>query len=134
MTKKIIPFIVSLVIIFAPAFVMIEAKGLVPDCNTIIDTENGGFVDACNFDYAMTLINDLIDYFIKYLVTPLFAILFVYAGVLYITAGGGSKNTDKAKKILVNSLVGYLLALASWLIINTILTSLGYNGPNYLAN
>lgn len=137
MHKKIIPFIVSFVIIFAPMFVYaakLEWSGLVPVCNTEIDTKNGGFVDACDFDYVMALINNLIDYFIKYLVTPLFAILFVYAGVLYLTAGGDSKNTGKARTILVNSLLGYLLALASWLIINTILTSLDYNGPNYLAS
>jgi len=112
----------------------INFKGLVPVCNTKIDVQSGGFSDACDFDYFMALINNLIDYIVKYLATPIFAILFVYAGVLYITSGGNSKSTDKAKKILINSLIGYLIILASWLIINTILTSLGYTGPNFLAN
>lgn len=137
MHKKIVPFLISLVIIFAPMFVIgaeIKFSGLAPICNTEIDTKNGGFVDHCDFNVVIATINNAINYFIKYLATPLFAILFVYAGVLYITAGGSSKDTDKAKKILINSVVGYLIALASWLIIDTIVKGLDYNGPSYLSS
>lgn len=137
MYKKIVPFLISFVIIFAPMFVIgagVEFSGLAPICNTKIDTAKGGFSDPCDFNVVIATINNAIDYFIKYLATPLFAILFIYAGVLYITAGGSSKDTDKAKKILVNSVVGYLIALAAWLIIDTLVKGLGYNGPNYLAS
>ena len=48
----------------------------------------------------------------------------MYTGYLYLTAGGSAGQTEKAKHILFNVVVGYIIALAAWLIINTIVTSL----------
>lgn len=109
----------------------VKFKGLVPVCNTEKD-DNGEFKDPCDFNMVIAMINHALEYFTKYLVTPLFAILIVYSGILYISSVSSPKNKEKAKTILTNSLLGYLLVLASWLIINTILKALEFSGPNYL--
>lgn len=58
------------------------------------------------------------------------AILFAYAGFLYLTAGGGS-NISKAHGIFMNVAVGFILILAAWLIVDTVIKTLtgGKFGP-----
>ena len=44
----------------------------------------------------------------------------MYAGFLWLTAGGNSGNTTKAREVMMNSLVGLALTLGSYLILYTI--------------
>lgn len=101
-------------------------KGIVPDCTG----EDG----MCTFDDFMTLINNVINFVLFVLATPLVAIIVAYAGWLYLSSGGSSENVSKAKKILKNAIIGYIIALAAWLIIKTILVTLGFNGTMFLTN
>ncbi|HEY5588945.1 MAG TPA: IPT/TIG domain-containing protein [Candidatus Paceibacterota bacterium] len=107
-------------------------NGLVPICNTKIDSVKGGFSDPCDFDVVMALINTLIGYLLVTMATPLFALIIIYVGWLYLSDMGSSENITKAKKILKNAVIGYVIALAAWLIVKTILASLGFNGPMFL--
>ena len=108
-------------------------NGLVPVCNTKIDSAKGGFSDPCDFDVVMALINKLIGYVLVTMATPLFALIIIYVGWLYLSDMGSSENITKAKKILKNAVIGYVIALAAWLIVKTILTTLGFNGPMFLS-
>lgn len=101
-----------------------EAGGLVPACPA----------EGCGFNEFMELINNVIKFLLFTIATPIAAIVFVYAGIMLLTAGDDSGKMTTAKKILLNLVVGYLIALSAWLVINTILTSefLGYNGPTFL--
>jgi len=102
-------------------------SGLVPKCNTgeLID---GEYANPCDFNYLMRLINNVIDFLLFTIATPLAALVFAYAGFLLITAGGDPAKSTKAKTMMKNLLIGYLIALAAWLIINTILMGLGFDG------
>ncbi len=82
----------------------------------------------------MELINNVIKFLLFTIATPLAALIFVYAGFMLLTSGGSSEKMTTAKKILTNLIIGYVIALAAWLVINTILTSefLGYKGPTFL--
>lgn len=136
MFKKILAFFITFSILAFPSFSLVlaeevEMSGLVPVCNTIINAD-GEFENPCDFEYLMTMLNYLIDWSFKYLATPIFAILFIYAGYLYISSSGDTGNVNKAKKIIKNALWGYLIILASWLIIDTIVTGLGFTGETYL--
>lgn len=42
--------------------------------------------------------------------------LIVYAGVLYLTAGGDDKHIEKAKKLLTNAAIGLILIVAAYAI------------------
>lgn len=98
------------------------AGGLVPECPA------GG----CGFEELMQMINKVINFLLFTIATPLAALIFAYAGFLLITASGDPGKLSTAKSILKNVIFGYLFALAAWLIINTILTSLGFDGPWFL--
>ncbi len=106
--------------------------GLVPECNTgkIVD---GAYENACDFNMVMAIINKVINFLLVTMATPLFALIIIYAGWLYLSDMGSSENITKAKKIIKNALIGYVIALAAWLIVKTILTSLGFTGPMYLS-
>ncbi len=127
--KKYLASIISIGIILTP-MIMFSA-GLVPDCaeNTATDGVYG-----CDFNYFMQLLNTVINFVLYTLATPIFALIIVYAGWLYLSDGGSSENVGKAKKILKNAVIGYVIALAAWLIVKTILTSLGFeSGTTFLS-
>ena len=108
-------------------------NGLVPNCNTgPIDPVTKNYANPCDFNMVMTIINKVITFLLITLATPLFALILVYVGWLYLSDMGSSENKTKAKKILKNALIGYVIALAAWLIVKTILSSVGFNGPMFL--
>lgn len=49
-------------------------------------------------------------------------LLIIYAGVRYMTAAGNTESTDKAKKTIGYTAAGLLLIMASYAIVNTLLT------------
>jgi hypothetical protein len=125
-------FVLGFIIIFSTP-VLVFGAGLVPVCNTTVDPVTGAFSDPCDFNMLMTIINNVITYLLVILATPLFAIIIVYTGWLYLSSGGSTENVTKAKGIFKNALVGYVIALAAWLIVKTILVTLGFTGPMFLS-
>jgi len=107
--------------------------GLLPICNEgTINEATGDYDNPCGIEALMAMINKLIDFVTIKLAAPLFAVLFTYAGVLYMMTVSDPGNKNKAKKIIQNSLLGFGLVLASWVIIKTILVIFDYNGPMFL--
>lgn len=83
----------------------------------------------CDFNQLMALINKIIRFVLFDLALPIAAIMFAYAGFLMVIGGGEAAGVrTKAKTIFTNTLLGLVFAVAAWLIINTILSILGYNG------
>jgi len=113
------------------AIVLFEARRVGGSANnTDLSSKKGGLVPACpstgcGFDQLMTLINNVITFLLFTVATPLAAIIIAYAGWLYLSSGGNSSDVTKAKKILMNVVIGYVIGLAAWLIVKTIITSLG---------
>mgnify|MGYP001567617587 FL=1 len=63
------------------------------------------------------------------LALPIAGIMFAYAGFLMVTAGDEAAGArTRAKGIFMNALIGLILAAACWIIVNTILSVLGFNG------
>ena len=112
-------------------------SGLVP-CGTIKYKEGekvvngvdmkGLIANPCNFEYFMKLINNTVNFILFKLVLPISAIMFAYAGGLLLFAGGEVSQLAKAKKIFTNVVIGIVLSAGSWLIINSVLSILGYDG------
>ena len=66
-----------------------------------------------------TLLNDIIDIIIL-LATPVIVVFVIYAGFLFVTAGGNEAKITSAKKILFWSLVGALILLGARVIATTV--------------
>ncbi|MBT4856644.1 hypothetical protein HON52_00450 [Candidatus Uhrbacteria bacterium] len=50
--------------------------------------------------------------------------LVIYAGFLWMTAGGNTDQVGKAKTIMINSVVGLIILLAAYSITNFVITAL----------
>lgn len=126
--NKIFGFLIALVLILIPMLTF--AAGLVPDCGVVVD---GVMAEPCDFNRLMELANKVINFLLFVIAAPLMALILVYAGWLYISDAGSEKNITKAKDIMKKGIIGFVCALAAWLIIHTIMISLGYNGDMYLS-
>ncbi len=92
--------------------------GIVPECD-------GSKTDAsgCGFQQFLALISSIITYLL-WIATPIAAVAFFFAGYLYLTAGGNTGKIEEAHSIFWSALVGIIIMLSAWLLINTIVTSL----------
>ena len=118
MTKKIIPAIALisvLLVVLVPVYVF---AAIVP-CN--------GTTVPCTFDKFIDLINEVIDFLMFKFAVPLAAISFAIAGVMILTAGDNESRVTQAKEIFWNVLIGLIVALSAWLVVNAILIGLGAN-------
>ena len=96
----------------APSLFVFAQGGLVP-----CDGSN------CDFNALITLVQNIIN-FLLLVAAPIAAIMFAWAGFLYLSARGNSGQISKAHDIFWNVLWGLVIALAAWLIINTITNAL----------
>lgn len=84
-------------------------------------------LDLLNQNYPQTFIFNLAVILIWALgIAALGTILF--GGFRYITAGGDSEKAESAKKIIIGSLIGLFLVMASYLIFNTAVSVLSRSG------
>ena len=88
-----------------------------------IATSSTGLVNPCDFTDFIGLINGIIKWIIS-IAGVIFTIMAVYGGFLYMTSGENPGNKAKAKSILWNTILGFVIILTSWLIVYTILNTL----------
>lgn len=80
----------------------------------------GGFSDTG----LMDIIGRIIAVALTFL-GVVFLILMIYAGAIWMTAGGDGKKVEKAKQILINAVVGLVITLAAYGISTFLLNLLG---------
>jgi hypothetical protein len=77
----------------------------------------------CTICDLQQLAQRIINWFVVILVMVA-ALLFVNAGVLYVTAPSNPGNISRAHRIFTNTLIGILLILAAWLLIDFIMRTM----------
>lgn len=101
---------VLLVLILMPLWADAQLSGKIVTCE-------GTNCTICHLaDTAQNVLNAGI-----YLAVFLSAVLFAFAGWKYMTAGGDPGKISSAKSIFSNVLIGILIAVASWLAVDTIM-------------
>jgi uncharacterized membrane-anchored protein YitT (DUF2179 family) len=88
----------------------------------------GEIIEPCTFNHLLTMVNNVVDFVLFRLALPIAAILFAYAGFMLITSGGEVGKKKKALGVFWNVGLGLVIMAAAWLIINTILSILGFDG------
>jgi hypothetical protein len=101
--------------------------GLVP-CGTEKDPITKKILNKCTYDHIFELINNVINFILYILAIPIAAIMFAYAGFLYLTSGGDTGKVSKATSIFGDVAMGLVFVAGAWLIIKTVLSILGYDG------
>jgi hypothetical protein len=87
--------------------------------------------NAATLDCLPLLLQVIISWLLTFAgVVALF--LIIYAGIRFITSGGDAKSVDGAKKTLSYAIVGLVLILLSFFIINLIAYATGVSCINFL--
>ncbi len=81
---------------------------------------SGTDCSACN---VVNLANGVIKWLIGFLFL-IFAVIMTFAGFGLVTSGGNHHALDEAKSRFVNAVIGLLLVLSAWLIVDTIMRGL----------
>lgn len=89
----------------------------------LVQCGRGGNPLNCQACELARLIQNIINFLIG-LSIPIAAMLFAWAGVLYFTSGASPGNIERAKGIFSNALIGFLIAITSWIVVNTLLHAL----------
>ena len=103
-----------IVLYFLP--IIVVADGLVP-CNGV----------DCKYDHLIELVNKIITFLLTGVAIPLAAVMFAYAGFLMFTSGGVEGKLTQAKQLMWGVLWGMIIAFGAWVIIQTVLTALGFD-------
>ena len=81
-----------------------------------------GKIDAteqCQFRDLITLADNIIKYLI-YFSIPIVAIVFAYAGFLYLTSAGSVGKASQATSLFTDAAIGFVIVLSAWLIVKTV--------------
>lgn len=76
-------------------------------------------------DFLVLAVN--ISRWILGIVGSLTLLMFIYGGVMFMISSGSSESISKAKKIITAAVIGLLIVFASFMIIKTVLLSMGIN-------
>lgn len=91
---------------------------ILPDtCKNVTDAAD--IKKRCNFEAFLQLIANVVDAIIKliFIIAP---ILIVFGGIVILTSGGSTERISKGKDIIKGAVIGIVVALASYLIISTV--------------
>jgi ABC-type nickel/cobalt efflux system permease component RcnA len=126
MKKNFIIFISLLVII---NFFIIGnlALAATADLNTSIIGQLGNTGVAAGYSANFTPLPEMIGkiiYIILSFLGIIFVVLTVYAGFLWMTAGGNEETVKKAKKWLENAVIGLVIILAAYAITSFVISQI----------
>jgi hypothetical protein len=83
-------------------------------------------INRCAAGWAalITVINDIIELLITLAIVFVAPITIAYAGFLLVTSQGNSGAITKAKGVIENTVVGIIIAIAAWLIVDAVMSVL----------
>ena len=94
-------------------------------------SENTQFCTICDLiSLAQNLMNQAITYF----AAPIAALMLGYGGFLMVIAGvrgGSAQSFTQGKKVLTNAVIGIVILFTAWLMVDTLLKSIGYSTANF---
>jgi len=82
----------------------------------------------CGINDFFTMLGNIYSFIVIGIATPLAVIAITIGGILIMTSAGNPNLMGTGKKILYSGIIGLVLVFCSWLIINFVLTALGYTG------
>ena len=85
----------------------------------------------CTPCHLFTLADRIIDFVLKGLALPILVIALLAGGIVWVTASGNPAQIEKGRKILTSSLVGIFIAFGAWLIVDTIIVTLGAKNAEF---
>ncbi len=119
---KWLPFLALLITFFAlPADAYAQFGPIVPEvCRTC----------PCGFGGVLAIIQNVVNFLIGIGII-IATLIIVWGGILYVLSPANPENRSTANKMLINAVVGLLITLSAWLIVDFVMKTLygGQFGP-----
>lgn len=119
--KKVLSFLILAVMAFSMVFAV--AGNVNAQVNEILDNDqlkyvadeaynaSGGLPEKNIQTMIVTVINTILG-----LLGIIFLVIIIYAGFLWMTAGGNDDQVGKAKKLIINSIIGIVIIVGAYAI------------------
>jgi len=111
------------------AFLIMPELGLAQQ-PPLVPNECATNPQACNFCAMLAMANNLINLLFQLLVIVA-VILIVVAGFKLVTSAGNTQALESAKSMLTNVIIGFVIVMAAWLIVDTIFKMLVRDTGNF---
>lgn len=132
MIKKILLVAMIVVSLVMPSASLAQ-RTTAPSCSQAVP--NKGWLDEgrsnecincgrCNLCDVINTISGVINRMLAVL-APMGGLALLISGILYMTSGGDQNRLGAAKKAITTSIIGIILILGAWLLVNTIINALG---------
>ncbi|HVB20019.1 MAG TPA: pilin [Candidatus Paceibacterota bacterium] len=109
----------------------LAAHAGVPFFGPIIPQPNNQAVCPASWAMLITVINNLISLLITLTIVLVAPLMIAWSGFLFVVNPVHAAGREQAKKILTNTIVGIVIALASWMIVDAVMAVLyNQNTPN----
>ncbi|MFW0862714.1 MAG: pilin [Candidatus Komeilibacteria bacterium] len=120
--KKLIIVLILLVTPLLASASVLQDSSFYPEGST--DYEDSCIADgSCSLDQGFNTFVVLSKWGLGILGS--FALLFfIFGGIMWLTSGGKSGKIEKGKDIMVNTVIGIVIVMGAWLIVQTILVSI----------
>ncbi|KKS26541.1 MAG: hypothetical protein UU87_C0001G0056 [Parcubacteria group bacterium GW2011_GWA2_42_11] len=93
--------------------ISVSAAGFVP-CT-------GTGANACDVCDIFEMITNIYNFIVFRLMPVLAGLLFLWGGVMMVLAGASEESYKKGRAIFINTAIGVVIVLVSWLAVNTVL-------------
>ena len=108
------------VAIMLPSLAFAAWTDPIVNCSGALDSKTQTACTVCDIaKTAQNVLNTAI-----YVAVFLSAVLFAWAGIIYVTNIANHGEISKAKNIFANVIIGLVIVLASWLVIDTLMKTL----------
>lgn len=85
---------------------------------------------AAGWGAAIVIINRIIEFSLTVAIVLVAPVTIAYAGFLLVMNQGNAGQIDKAKGIILNTVVGIVIALSAWLVVDAIMATLYNSGAS----
>ena len=120
MTKKIFLILIILISLFLNSDYAFAAL-------VTCDPEIPAGLGSCDLCALFETIQNVVNFLIR-LAFSIVAIMLVYGGIRMYFSGDNPNNRKTATKVFINAVIGLVIVLTSWVVINTIITFLAKPG------
>lgn len=79
----------------------------------------------CNLCHIFELINNILSFVLTCLVPIVGAIMLVWGGFYFLSAGANPDDVKKAQRIIWAVVIGIVIIFIAWVFLNTFLSSIG---------
>lgn len=122
-------FLIFLLLSVSLTPVLTTAQGLVP-CGHGSPTNTDGKPNPnfkkCKITDIGILFLNIFNFIVFWISIPMASLVIVTGGVILLISGGNPSMAGWAKKMIWGAVIGIVLILGSWVIIDTVLKAIGY--------